>query len=95
MSRIRRTIPLHLKIAKKRPFFVWKLTLGASFWKPLTSPRILTSNISFFFLGYQTPVVAALGVLISVCVIGMSYMAWRKKQGTVRQYQPIHIDASN
>lgn len=44
---------------------------------------------------YQTPVVAALGVLISVCVIAMSYMAWRKKRGTVRQYQPIHIDASN
>ena len=65
------------------------------FLETINKSRILTSNISFFFLGYQTPVVAALGILISVCLIGMSYMAWRKKRGTVRQYQPIHIDASN
>ena len=61
----------------------------------LTSLEFYRQTFHFFFLGYQTPVVAALGVLISVCAIAMSYMAWRKKRGTVRQYQPIHIDASN
>ena len=34
--RIRRTIPLHLKIVEKQTFFVWKLTLSAIFWKPPT-----------------------------------------------------------
>ena len=34
--RSRRTIPLHLKIAKKRPFFVWKQTLSVIFWEPVT-----------------------------------------------------------
>ena len=30
------TIPQQLKIAKKRPFFVWKLTSSANFWKLVT-----------------------------------------------------------
>ena len=48
--RSRRTIPLHLKIAKKRPFFVWKLTLGATFWKPVTkSSKPRTEYVKMLF----------------------------------------------
>ena len=48
--RIRRTIPPHLKIAKKRPFFVWNLTLGATFWKPVTkSSKPRTEYVRLLF----------------------------------------------
>jgi len=36
------------------------------------------------------PIVAALAVVIGVCVVGMSYMAWQKKRGkSAHQYKPL------
>jgi len=42
------------------------------------------------------PFAAALAVVIGVCVVGMSYMAWQKKrEKTARQYKPLYIDEQN
>ena len=41
------------------------------------------------------PLIAALAVVIAVCVVGMSYMVYQKRrsgQKTARQYKLLHID---
>ena len=48
--RSRRIIPLRLKIAQKRTFFVWKLTLSAIFRKPpkkYFKPRMVYVRLVF------------------------------------------------
>ena len=46
--------------------------------------------ITVHFPGMQVTIVAALAVVIGVCVVGMSYMVYQKKRGkTASQYKPL------
>ena len=50
-------------------------------------------KLPMFISGAQMPFVAALAVVIGVCVVGMSYMVYQKKRGkTAQQYKPLFID---
>lgn len=40
----------------------------------------------------QMPIVAALAVVIGVCLVGIFYMVYQKKQESVRQYQLLYVD---
>ena len=49
-----------------------------------------------YFPGTNLPVVAALAVIIGVCAVGISYMAWQKKpRKTARQYKPLYVNQPN
>ena len=46
--------------------------------------------VTIHFPGMRMPIVAALAVVIGVCVVGMSYMVYQKKRGkTASQYKPL------
>ena len=48
------------------------------------------------FAGINLSVVAALAVIIGVCVVGMGYMAWqKKKEKSARKYIPLYEDLQN